>query len=435
MSTEMQHQTKGDALKEFTSEIAALQEDLKALTTGIQKQIPAKDGRVLRDAAFERTKRLVSLFKSKGQRRAPKDGAKAGNKGVCQPKVIHPDLRNFFIKAASLGMSHPYNYEFSKTKEFSDPQDVKHEFRLTTESGEVLYGNASCGKGITNKPSKTNVSLLEVIKNIRRGITSSSQLTILFSIYMRINNLKNEKGMYRCDAHMEKYLGEALKYLETTKGFKRDGFKHCNFMQISSFYDKKELEGKPAAKIEEWARKCGLSVAEYTKTRGYTKEDREALFLNGKVRDDIVKAVEEETAIIKQANSFYSHHSEKVREKKERVPKEPKAPKPAKAAAAAAGTDSSGVASDSSTGPVAASGSDAAPAAPVGPKKAAGRAPAAAKASASTTSAPSAAPSAASSKPAPSATSKAPASKPAPVAKPAPAKAPAATGKTVKAVA
>jgi len=426
MTTEIQ-QSKGDAMKEFTSVITELQTDLKALTTGVSKQISAKEARDLRDEGIERLKRLTAMFKAKGQRRQSKGGVKSGNKGVCQPIVIHTDLRNFFIKAANLGMSQPYNYEYSKGKEFSDSQDIKHDYRLTTETGEVLYGAASCGKGIANKPSKTNVPILDIIKNIRRGITSSSQLTCLFSIYMRINNLKTANGSNRCDAHMEKYLGDAFKFLEATKGFKRESFKQCNFMQIAAFYTKKDVETATPARVKEWADKCGMSIAEFTKSRSYTKEERDTLLSGGKVREDVVKAVEEETAAVSQANSFYGHHTKVVPVKKERAPKAPKVAKPA--VEAASGSSSVTVTSASSSSSDSASAASTAAPKKAAPAKAAAKT-AAAPSSSSTASAPATstaktAPAASKPAAAPSSsavpTKTAPATKAAPAAKPAPA--------------
>lgn len=130
---------------------------------------------------------MWELYNQKGKRRMPVGGyvnSSRINMGLCQPIVVHPVLREFVKKAQNLGYSNPYNYEYSKAKDFKDLQGRAHEFRLTTESGATLWGPDVYGKGVANKPSKTNQPLAEILKCIDKGITSSAELNSLFSCYM-----------------------------------------------------------------------------------------------------------------------------------------------------------------------------------------------------------------------------------------------------------
>lgn len=329
--------SKAEANKAFSQVVKEVEQDLKALVSGAKSERPVGELKEVQVKSLERLKQLSLMYKSKGQRRAsaPREGI---TNGFCKPMVAHADLRAFFTKASNLGFSQPFNYEVSR-EGFEDEQGRRHQIRLKTESGEYLYGPACYGKGIASKASKTNVQMLDILKSLRTtGITSQTQIGYLFTIYFIVNGLKTGAN-YHVDSHMEKYLGTGLKHIESTSNFNRKSFSHCNLMKIVAYYAKKDVITATHQTVKSWADKCGLTIEEFTKSHGISKEERSAYTdASGKVRDDVVKAIEAESVIISSANMMYKYHSMIVPEKKPRVVKE-KAPKPEKAVAATDKTD------------------------------------------------------------------------------------------------
>jgi hypothetical protein len=322
MSTTTAVSSKIQARQQFNSVLKNVEDQVKSLAHNQGRSTPA-ELREHQRQIFEALKSAREMFNEKGKRRAPTgDRADNTNRGLCQPILVHSDMKNFVVGAKNMGLSQPYEYEISETPSFADPSqgDKLCSVKCVDDQGNTLYGTASYGKGRPVKPSKTNLSLSEVLKSLRTsGITSSAQLNSMFSIYMIVNNLK-VNGSYHVDAHMEKCFSSALTHLEKKGDFDRKNFKHCSLMKIIAYYTKKNLENQPVARVQEWANNCGLSVADFTKTHGMTAEDRKNFFgSDGKVRPEVVKAIDDETAVISRATGIYRVHNTVVAPKKPRV--------------------------------------------------------------------------------------------------------------------
>lgn len=181
-------------------------------------------------------KSYAALAKSK-KKRAVTAGSRRGG-GFANPIRVTDELREFF-KTAELG------YIGGVTR--------KNNVKRTPEA-------------ITANPNDpANGRLVDVLGLLtERGVTSPSLLTPLFSIYALVNNLQDPEhhNMLHADAHMNRYLGEALARAEaevkahiTPKGkqmpaFDRNAFPYTYVQYITKFSkpamskDERKLETK-----------------------------------------------------------------------------------------------------------------------------------------------------------------------------------------------
>lgn len=324
---------KVESRKQFNEVLRNVEEQVKHLMAN-KERASVNELREYNKTLNDTLKKAKDLFNDKGKRKVSNGSTKpeSSNRGLCQPIVVHQDVRDFVFKAPKLGTSHPYDYEFSSTEAgFSDPlQGGKHfDVKCTDADGNEWYGPACYGRARSVKPGSNNVKLSEIFKSLQKnGITSSAQLNSMFSVYMIENGLKKD-GHYSVDAHMEKYFGSALTNIEKGGNFDRHKFKPCALMKIIAYYTKKNLESQPESKIAEWASKCGMTVPAFTKSHSMTAAEKAAFYGdNGKVRPEVVRAIDEETSAISSTVKEYRAHNTVVVPKKARTvaPKASKAP-------------------------------------------------------------------------------------------------------------
>jgi hypothetical protein len=323
MATENQTLSKAAQTSAFNHVLADVSRQIGVLVKS--RKEPVAELRKVTKEIVEKLTQAREMYKAKGQRRPSVQKSGVGNKGLCQPLLVNKDLQNFFITAKDMGVVRPFNYEVSR--DANDLGKKEYEFKVNG-----LVGKDSIGQGSALPKSATNPELGTVLKSLRaHSITSSAQLNSLFSIYMRLHNLKTG-GKHHVDAHMEKCLGAALDYLESlpgkvdkkgeTRKFSRKSFDHCSLMKIISFYSKKDVTGLPAPRVAALAAERGMTVPQFMKSNAYSAEEiKTFLGPDGKFKEEFVKAVEAETEAVSTATALHRHHNTVVREKKPRVVK------------------------------------------------------------------------------------------------------------------
>lgn len=324
----------GDQTKLVKSILASIEEEFKTVCKGgVAKEEITK----LKETLHSQTRQIAALYKSKNKRAPNRAGAAKGKNAFANPIVVHSDLKNFFIKASTMGTTHPFNYEHGS---FTGSDGKTYDIRVVNGS-ETLVGPAAYGKGVACKASKTNVAISEALKSLRlNGITSYNQMQHLFSIYLLQNNLKSG-STFHTDKYMDECLSAALSHLEKTGKFDRTKFSVKETSKIVSFYAKRRVDGVDPSKFRQEAESRGLTVEAFVKQTGLSPEEVSMLYDGKTLREAVVSAVQAENAVASTCAAMHrAHHTVPPQPKAPRAPKAEKvagesAPKKGKAAKAA----------------------------------------------------------------------------------------------------